>query len=63
MKNITMTMTPTIQWIDERLGMSACGHAFRPSTVPSGVITTGELRLVADAAFVPGIHAWSPPLC
>ncbi len=64
MENITMTMTPTIQWIDVRLGMPVCGHAFRPSTVPSGAFTTkGHLGLATDAAYVPGILAWSPPLC
>lgn len=67
MKNFAMTTTPAIHWIDERLGMPVCGHAFGVSTGVSTVVTgssvKGHLGLVIDAAYVPGTLAWSPPLC
>lgn len=70
-----MTTTPSIQGAPSGFGMPACGHnAFgAPVTGQRSVdLRTNEIARRAFAvkghvalvvADVPGIHAWSPPIC
>ena len=72
-KLITMT-TPSDLGMTSDFGMPVCGHdVFTPVTGQRSVDLRG-LEIARDragikgqvariAAYVPGTHAWSPPLC
>lgn len=73
--NIITTTTPSIQGVPSGFGMPMCGHdAFgTPVTGQRSVdLRTNEIvrdraavkgHVALGVAYVPGIHAWSPPIC